>query len=224
MSEKLQVINGIKIKFLALLFVSLSLLEAAADPVPFLLKEQLLSGASGDYIVLAKGRSFSCLSLQKISPKKVFVEEIFFPHLPKTLNPKLLTSANKESLTKQFPNTRTLLTLSEDNLSAVEGEGAEINMICFLNTLLGLTFSPISDHSTSEENSFLPLTIEGEQDPKVPVTIFESLWPEDHSLLSGKKILIYLTDPKISPFPTRIVIDSPRGRITIRCVSLGKRN
>ncbi|WP_213357592.1 hypothetical protein [Chlamydiifrater phoenicopteri] len=223
MSEKSLVTISAKIKFLTLLFTCFLSFPVSAEFSRQVLKEQLLTGSSGDYIVLAKGRSFSFLSLQKTLSKKIFIEEVFFPHLPQGSQQELFNLSSKDALLQKYPGTKTHLTLSEENLFSLEDPKADINMLCFLNTLLHLPFSPSpSSSKKTQETSFLPLTIDGERSPKVPVRVFESFWPEDHSPLSGRKILIYLTDPTISPFPARVVIESPRGRITIRSINLGK--
>jgi hypothetical protein len=207
------------------------------------LKDRLVQGNPGDYLVIAQGKNTIFFQILEKTTFRITVEEITTPNT-------FLSGKNKDwegwrtqgapQHTSWFhypiglPEGRMESFFNVDKRKWVKpGEQDS-----FLNTLLNLPFYPLSRDYRRKIGHKIPAGMEDTRPLWEPPLVFEgntiqgvhfnayyTAWPEDGSFLSGKTIEIYLPDEASGYpvyFPYWLQIKGVIGQAKVRVIDSGR--
>lgn len=215
-------------------------LGAYAQAAEFPLLHRLEKAHKGDFIVLEAGRTLTLLAIRSITDQTLILEEISAPisALPKK-NPSwsewVKTKAPGHSSWSMMEidlQSREILECYSFSSSAWLPITKEESLI---GTLLQL---PLAPTPTEERRRIGPSPLQGEADlrslwnPPLFVDgkqlegalfdVFQTIWPQDGTELSGKTVSLYFDIGAHSPLPAWIQVDTPHATASIRAIDSGK--
>lgn len=231
-------------RFTALLIVFMMIAYGScfAGEARLQLRDNLRRAKPGDYLVTAQNRNYTVMTIQKVSPRQVVIEEITVPF--KTVRAgevswkdwvakgapghtcwiRLAVDLETGQLTEELNNTR------KRSLQQASGQ--------FLTTLLTLPFEsiprserrrvgpPPAAGSIDRRPFWQPkLLVEGYSLEGIRLQPWWAKWPRDGSELSGRVIEVFLPESgQDYPdyFPYWLQISGVDGRAKIRIVDSGR--
>lgn len=180
------------------------------------LKDKLVKGEVGDYIITEQNRLCSLIRIHTLTLEKLIIEEISFPEAsrPKNIKEWLISGAKGH----------TSWSLIEINLSKTSVESCfsftkNAWLVwsaddSFLLKILDIPFSPILDQERRRIGPPVaegldtrkiwnpPLFFEGKKESSPQFSPFRLIYPKDGSLLSGKRIELFFNNRGDNfPFP-----------------------
>lgn len=204
------------------------------------LRDRLLKGSPGDFIVTAQGSNYSLLLIRDLKADKIVLEEVAIPQ-----NLVDLEKVNwSKWIEKRAPGAISWISLSLDlkknALSQIysyfdyqwvfleESEG----IVKHLLTL------PLRETKNEERKRIGPaqakgeadrrklwkpqLVREGKQETKADFTILRTTWPKDGSRLASSEIELYFDAKRTNfPFPYWLEVQSPHYNFKLRTVDSG---
>jgi hypothetical protein len=200
----------------------------------FSLKEKMVQGQPGDYIVMAQGKMASVLLIRAISANILQLEEI---SVPQAQAPK---EGWKAWIEKQAPGHTSWIAyeidLKEDRLVECYSYSRREWLFAedpnhFLTKLLTLSLKrtpesvrkkigPAPSNEELDHRAFWnpPVVLEGKKVEKPTMTPWLGKWPNDSSEIAGCEIELYFGN---SPFPYWIDIKTPHYMAHIRTLDSG---
>jgi len=202
----------------------------------FSLKEKLIKGNVGDYVVTEQQGTYTVLILRSLHPTHLILEEIDIP----TINHNPKDMSWKEWVSKQAPGNTAWVTYlidTETNKLLECYSHTRHSWIYasdpnnFMTRLLTLSLEKTPDHKrkrigpppSAEESDrrslWIPaITWEGKKMDKSPITAWSTQWPKDGSILSGCQVELYFNN---FSFPYWIEIKSPHYKASIQTIDSG---
>jgi len=211
---------------------------AALSGGEFLFLERLETAKNGDFIVLEANKTITLLAVRSIKNQKLILEEISAPSQAL----KKRTGSWADWIQSQAPGHTSWSMMEIDlndkqiiecySFSRASWISQQDNLLA---TLLNLPLTPIQ---TEQRRKIGPVPQEGEPDhrkiwnPPLIVSgeklesalfdVFEALWPQDGTELSGKKVSLYFDQQKHSPLPYWIQVESSHATASVRAIDSGK--
>ena len=217
-----------RIIFIILSIFALSIANA------FSLKDKMIKGQPGDYIVTTQGNMISVLLIRSISEKALQLEEI---SIPKVILPKM---GWKEWIEKNAPGHTSWIAyeidLKDNRLIECYSHSRREWLFVddpnhFLTKLLTLNLKrtpenarkrigPATADEEFDHRAFWspPVVVEGKKIEKPAITPWSGKWPSDGSEIAGSEVELYFGT---SPFPYWIDIKTPHYQASIRTLDSG---
>src|SRR5271156_1681101 len=201
----------------------------------FSLKDKIVKGNPGDYVVTEQMGTYSILVIRSLSPNHLLLEEIDVPKL--NLEP--APSSWKDWIAKEAPGHTAwvsyLIDLEKNNLLEIYSHSRSAWLYAedpnnFLSRLMTLSLEQtpsdkrkrIGPPPSGDEDHralWLPsVTFEGKKMEKPPITAWTTKWPSDNSIIAGCEIELYFSG---FAFPYWIEIKSPHYKAAIRTIDSG---
>jgi hypothetical protein len=211
-------------------FLSISILNA------FSLKDKMVNGLPGDYVVTEQGGTSSVLLIRALTPTHLILEEIDVPSLSR----KSSDGSWKEWIAQEAPGHTAWITYIVDLESCQlqecysHSQGVWLparDPQHFLPRLLSLSLQKTPQDSRKrigappesgqEDRRSVwnpPVVVEGQKLDKAAITAWKTKWPSDNSLIADCEIELYFS---AQPFPVWIEIKSPHYKASLRAVDSG---
>lgn len=175
------------------------------------LRDYLLKGAAGDYIVVAQNQQFTLLAIRDKNETHIAFEEVNAPQIrvPSSMTWREWLAKDSPGFTSWIRYRVNLQNNSIDQFSRNTPDGwcdGECANPLF-SSLLCLNLEPVPptrrkkagyaaiSGSTNPKTFWHPrMTYEGQIVPDVPFEALEATWPRDGSELAGKHIVAYLPE------------------------------
>lgn len=202
----------------------------------FTLKEKLINGKPGDYIVTLQGKMYTVLLIREISEEAITIEEISVP----AEDMKDSKTSWKTWIEKKAPGNTSwsAYTINFDTNNIAEGYSYSKGTWLytedphnFLANLLSLSLkktpedkrkkigpSPNIGEDDHRKIWTPPVVIEGKMLDKTSINAWIAKWPKDGTLISECDVELYFGD---FPFPYWIEIKSPHYSVSIRSIDSG---
>ena len=202
----------------------------------FSLKDKIIKGNPGDYVVTEQMGTYTILLIRSLSDKHLLLEEIDAP----TLNHEPQTSSWKEWISQEAPGHTAwvsyLIDLEKNKLLESYSHSRNAWLYAedpnnFLSRLMTLSLEKtpldkrkrIGPAPLGEEDHralWMPtVTFEGKKMEKSSITVWTTRWPSDNSIIAGCEIEVYFSG---FAFPYWIEIKSPHYRAAIRTIDSGQ--
>ncbi len=202
----------------------------------FSLKDKLVKGNSGDYVVTEQMGTYTILVIRSISDHHILLEEIDAPKL--NLDP--APSSWKEWISKEAPGHTAwvsyLIDLEKNKLVETYSHSRSAWLYAedpnnFLSRLMTLSLEktptdkrkrigPPPNGDEDHRALWLPsVTFEGRKMEKTSITSWTTRWPSDNSIIAGCEIELYFSG---FAFPYWIEIKSPHYKAAIRTIDSGR--
>lgn len=225
-----------KVWFLGFILISAAVF---ANP-PYRMKERLERAKMGDYVVTEAGKMITILSIRSISSNSLVLEEISAPLQNLKKRPDSWSDWVKAnapghtswSMLEIDPKTGQLLECFSFSRSAWIQLSQKESLIA---TLLFLPMKKISSENQRKigpppmpgEPDFRkiwvpPLVFEGKKLESPHFEVFQTIWPEDDSDLSGQEVTLYFDEDKHLPFPFWIQVQASHATAALRTIDSGK--
>ncbi len=218
-------------------FLSLTLSLSAA---PFRLKERLEKAHIGDYVVSEAGKTTTLLCIRSLTPHSCILEEISAP----SQNLKQKPSSWAEWIKENAPGH------SSWSMIEIDLESGQI-LECFSfsksawvqtsqkeNVIARLLYLPMKQVGVERQRKIgpppmpgepdfrkvwtPPLTFEGKKLESFRFDVFETVWPEDDTELSGQQVFLYFDRDQKLPLPFWIQIETSHVSAALRTIDAGK--
>jgi hypothetical protein len=210
--------------------LSVSLINA------FSLKDKIVNGVPGDYVVTEQGGTSSVLLIRALTPTHLIIEEIDVPSLQR----KTSEVSWKEWIATEAPGHTAWITytidLKNNQLQECYSHSQGVWLPTkdpqhFLPRLLSLSLQKTSDEqrkrigappaSGQEDRRSIwnpSVIVEGQKLDKAVITAWKTRWPKDDSLISECEIELYFSS---QAFPVWIEVKSPHYKASLRSVDSG---
>ncbi len=211
-------------------FLSISILNA------FSLKDKLVNGAPGDYVVTEQGGTSSVLLIRALTSTHLIIEEIDIPSLGR----KASDSNWKEWVAQEAPGHTAWISYTidlknnqlQECYSYSQGVWLPSNdPQHFLPRLLSLSLQKTSQEQRKrigpppqqgeEDRRSIwnpSVIVEGQKLDKAAITAWKTRWPSDGSLISNCEIELYFSS---QAFPVWIEVKSPHYKASLRAIDSG---
>lgn len=207
----------------------------------YLLKENLMSAESGDFVVIAQGNSYTLFHILMAENPILQVEEITIPAamasgVVQSWRDWVANNAPQNTSWVQYQ-----IDLSKDEITnyysfTKNGYFTVPQADNFLATLLKLKLEPIPyqmrrkvgppQRGQAERNLWQPkMIVDGALQPGVIFDAYSTIWPKDGGPISGKTIEVYLPhDAGLYPayFPYWLQTKGMAGQANVRVIDSGK--
>ncbi|CAM0117363.1 hypothetical protein [Rhabdochlamydiaceae symbiont of Dictyostelium giganteum] len=202
----------------------------------FSLKDKIIKGKEGDYVVIEQGKMASCLLIRKMSLEHILFEEITIPSL--AYPPKDLLW--KEWIHQGAPGhtawTSYLINIKTDELEECYSHSEQTWFSVkdpnhFLPQLLKLPLyqsqeadrkkigpPPLEGEKDHRSLWHPPLIVEGQKIEKPSITTWVTKWPSDESLMANSDIEMYFSS---LAFPVWIEVKIPHYKVNLRSIDIG---
>jgi hypothetical protein len=202
----------------------------------FSLKDKIINGAPGDYVVTEQGGTFSVLLIRALTPTHLFLEEIDVP----SINRKSSDGTWKEWIAKEAPGHTAwfiyTIDLKTDQLQECYSYSDSVWLPVqdpqhFLPKLLSLSLQKTPpaerkrightpEYGEEDRRSIWnpSVIVEGKKLDQAAITAWKAKWPKDGSLISGCEVELYFSAPA---FPVWIEVKSPHYKVSLRAVDSG---
>ncbi len=179
------------------------------------LKDKLIKGEVGDYIVTEQNRLCSLIRLHTLTQNKLVIEEISFPEasLPKNIKEWLTTGAKghtswslieidllKTTVESCFSFTKNAWLVFSDNDSFII-KILDLPLFPILEQERRRIGPPISEGPDTRKIWNPPLFFEGKKESSPQFIPLRLTYPKDGSPLSGKRIELFFNNRNNFPFP-----------------------
>lgn len=202
----------------------------------FSLKDKIVKGNSGDYVVTEQMGTYTILVIRFLSANHLLLEEIDVPKL--NLEP--APSSWKDWIAKEAPGHTAwvsyLIDLEKNKLLEIYSHSRSAWLYAedpnnFLPRLMTLSLEktptdkrkrigPPPNDDEDHRALWLPsVTFEGKKMEKPPITAWTTKWPSDNSIIAGCEIELYFSG---FAFPYWIEIKSPHYKAAIRTIDTGR--
>jgi hypothetical protein len=202
----------------------------------FSLKDKLVKGNPGDYVVTEQMGTYTILVIRSISDHHILLEEIDAPKL--NLDP--APSSWKEWISNEAPGHTAwvsyLIDLEKNKLLESYSHSRSAWLYAedpnnFLSRLMTLSLEktpadkrkrigPPPNDDEDHRALWLPSVIfEGKKMEKTSITSWTTKWPSDNSIIAGCEIELYFSG---FAFPYWIEIKSPHYKAAIRSIDSGR--
>ena len=205
----------------------------------FSLRERIESAKPGDYIVTEANKMITVLCIREINNQTVLFEEISAP----VQNLKKRPSCWAEWIKKKAPG-HTSWSMVEIDLASSEllecysfTKSAWLHLSqkeSLFSTLLDLPMKKVTDGERRKigpppmdgEPDFRkiwnpPLVFLGEKIQGASFDVYETVWPEDGSELSGEQVSLYFDQGHRFPLPFWIQVDTSHATAALRTIDSG---
>lgn len=201
----------------------------------FSLKDKIVNGTPGDYVVTEQGGTSSVLLIRGLTPSHLILEEIDVPSLSRK------SGSWKEWIAQEAPGHTAwisyVIDLKNNKLQECYSYSEGVWLPSqdphhFLPRLLSLSLSktpqgerkrigpPPSAGEEDRRSIWNPsVIVEGEKLDKAAITAWKTVWPKDDSLISGCEIELYFSS---QPFPVWIEVKSTHYKASMRTLDSGR--
>lgn len=202
----------------------------------FSLKDKIINGTPGDYVVTEQGGTSSVLIIRSLTPTHLILEEVDVPSLSR----KSSDVTWKEWVAEEAPGHTAWITYVIDLQTGElqecysHSQGAWLptkDAQHFLPRLLSLSLQKTSQEqrkrigvppeSGEEDRRSIwnpSVIVEGQKLDKAVITAWKTKWPKDGSLISDCEIELYFSS---QAFPVWIEVKSPHYKASLRAVDSG---
>jgi hypothetical protein len=216
------------------------LLTSPLSGAEFHLQNRIEKARAGEYIVTESNQMITLLAVRSVTPQSILIEEISAP----TQNLKTRPESWSQWVKTKAPG-HTSWSMIEIDLKTGQllecysfSKGAWIQLSSkesLFATLLRLPLKPIESDKRrrigpppspgepeirKEWNP--PLVYEGKKVENSSFDVFETIWPQDGTELSGKNVCLYFDREKKTPFPCWIQIETTHAIASLRIIDAGK--
>ncbi len=218
-------------KFLFIITIlSISFLNA------FSLKDKIINGTAGDYVVTEQGGTSSVLLIRELTPTHLLMEEIDVP----TFSRKSSSLSWKDWIANGAPGHTAWIAykinLSQNKLEECYSYSlmaylATNDPYHFLPRLLSLSLQktapdqrkrigppPAAGEEDRRSIWYPTVVVEGEKLEKASITAWKTKWPSDGTLIADCEIELYFSS---APFPVWIEVRSPHYKASLRAIDSG---
>ncbi len=220
--------------------ISFSLFIGGLSAAEFPFLERLENAKAGDFIVLEANKTITLLAIRSINPQTLILEEISIPSSSLKKKPDSWAAWVKNhapghtswSMIEIDLKDRQILECYSFSRSGWVSFTQQDSLIA---TLLQL---PLKQIETDRRRKIGPPPQEGEADRR-PVwnpplifsgekletalfDVFETIWPQDGTELSGKIVSLYFDRAKRSPLPYWIQVETSHLAASVRAIDSGK--
>ncbi len=206
----------------------------------FHLKERLEKGKAGDYIVAEANQMVTVLTFRSITPTTLVIEEVSAP----LQNLKKQPPSWPDWVKAKAPG-HTSWSMVEIDLQSGQilecysfSRSAWIQLTQKESLLATLLSLPMRDIPLDKQRKIGPPPMDGEPDVRkvwAPPLIhegkkwenphfdvYETIWPEDGTELSGREVFLYFDREKKFPFPFWIQAETSHATVALRAIDSGK--
>lgn len=224
-------------KWKLFIFLALSLALVGA---PFRLKERMEKAHPGDFLVAEAGKTTTLLAVRKTTPSSLILEEISAP----SQNLKNRPASWAEWVKSGAPGhtSWSMIEIDPQNGGVLEcfsfSRSAWLQMSekeSLIATLLYLPLKKVPKENQRKigpppmpnEPDFRkiwtpPLVYEGKKIESPRFDVYETVWPEDGSEISGKQIFVYFDQDHGLPLPFWIQVQTSHVTAALRTIDAGK--
>lgn len=218
-----------KIVFL-IIFLSISTVNA------FSLKDKIINGKNGDYVVTEQGGMTSVLLIRSLTTSHLILEEIDIPSLSRPSNDDNWKAWICHDAPGHTAWISYLIDLKENKLQECYSHSQGVWLPTqdshqFLPRLLSLSLQKTAQQSrkrigpppqggeADRRSIWNPsVIVEGKKLEKPSITAWTTAWPADDSMISGCEIEVYFSS---LAFPVWIEVRSPHYKATMRAIDSG---
>lgn len=206
----------------------------------FCLRDRVQSAKSGDYIVTEANKMITVLSVKAITDHTILLEEISAPIQNLKKRPDSWTQWVKNKAPGH--TSWSMVEIDLDSSQLLEcysfSKSAWIHLSekeSLFATLLDLPMERVSDNERRKigpppmdgEPDFRkiwnpPLVFQGQKIQGAKFDVYETVWPEDDSVLSGEQVSLYFDQGKHFPLPFWIQVDTSHATAALRTIDSGK--
>ncbi len=206
----------------------------------FRLKERVEKGKVGDYVVTEANKMVTLLAIRSISPQTVLLEEISAP----LQNLKNRPASWAEWVKKKAPGHTSWSMMEIDLQSGQLIECYSFSRSAWLQlspkenlfaTLLHLPMRsvplenrrkigppPITGEPDFRKIWTPPLVCEGKKIQNADFDVYQTIWPEDGTELSGQQVCLYFDQQKQCPLPFWIQVETSHATAALRTIDWGR--
>lgn len=221
-------------------FFLFSFLSTALFGAPFRLKERVEKAHIGDYMVTEAGKTITLLSIRKAHPNSIILEEISAPSASLKKRPSSWPEWVKSnapghtswSMIEIDPQSGQILECFSFSRSSWVQLSEKESLIATLLYLPMRKLAPdkmrkIGPPPLHGEPDFRkiwvpPLVYEGEKLQSPLFEVYETVWPEDGSEISGEQVTLYFDVEKQLPLPFWIQVETSHATAALRTIDSGK--
>ncbi len=216
------------------------LLNIAGIAAPFRLKERIEKAHEGDFLVTEAGKMITLMCVRKASPSSILLEEISAPSQYLKKRPPSWPEWVKSgapghtswSMIEIDPQTGQMIECFSFSRSAwiqlSEKESLIATLLYLpmkkvaLDQMRKIGPAPLQGEPDFRKVWSPPLIYEGKKIETLLFDVFETVWPEDGSEISGKPVSVYFDQENKLPLPFWIQVETSHAIAALRTIDSGK--